>query len=184
VSDEPNPLADDVADLQITVLRLTSQLEQLQATVETLREAPPSGASSKNEVTPSPPFIMRLPDDAYQIELAALATWVEHLLIPVYGREVSATAPWCARWWEHPEAVARLHAAWLAWQGLTDPRTGAVTGPSIWHRDHLDPMLAQLRSAQGPFAACTTIPDVDNHTLLPEPGLTACPRPDNVGPPR
>ncbi|MFB7356113.1 DinB/UmuC family translesion DNA polymerase [Streptomyces gardneri] len=36
-------------------------------------------------------------------------------------------------------AIARLHALWLAWQELTDPATCGYTGPSVWHRDHLDP---------------------------------------------
>ncbi|WP_254903943.1 DUF4913 domain-containing protein [Streptomonospora nanhaiensis] len=25
----------------------------------------------------------------------------------------------------------------------------------MWHRDHLDPVLDRLRSANGPFAACS-----------------------------
>ncbi|MET9991078.1 DUF4913 domain-containing protein [Streptomyces mutabilis] len=62
-------------------------------------------------------------------------------------------APWCPRWWEHLEAVARLHALWLAWQELTDPRAGAV-GPSVWHRDHLAPAMSELRDPAGPFAGC------------------------------
>lgn len=103
-------------------------------------------------------------------EIENLADWVERVIVSVYGGEVRAGAPWCAQWYMHAEAVARLHAAWMAWQGLVaDPKAGGATGPSAWHRLHLDPMLAQLRSPQGPFAACMTNPDSDNHRLLPRP---------------
>ncbi|MFI8200406.1 DUF4913 domain-containing protein [Streptomyces sp. NPDC085942] len=57
-------------------------------------------------------------------------------------------------WFKHNVAVARLHAAWLAWQELTDPATCGYTGPSVWHRDHLDPVLRELRGSSNPFAGC------------------------------
>lgn len=82
-------------------------------------------------------FILALAGRAYAEELAALKVWVDDLLLPVYGREVTSTRPWCQQWTEHPEAVARLHALWLAWQQFTDTGAG-LAGPSLWHRDHLD----------------------------------------------
>ncbi|MFE9454501.1 DUF4913 domain-containing protein [Streptomyces sp. NPDC006739] len=39
--------------------------------------------------------------------------------MPGYLAEPSAYACWCHLWFEHPVAVARLHACWLAWQELT-----------------------------------------------------------------
>lgn len=122
-------------------------------------------------------FILALEGAEYDAELAALRTWVHHLLLPVYGREISSTRPWCAQWEKHPEAVARLHGLWLAWQQLTNIEAG-LSGPSTWHRDHLDQAMAQLRSPDGPFAACTTSSTRPNHRLLPTPapkqlGLTA-----------
>ncbi|MDX2531117.1 DUF4913 domain-containing protein [Streptomyces europaeiscabiei] len=101
----------------------------------------------------APPFILYLDGAEYAEEMHALAVWVGDLLLPVYGREVTSQQPWCPRWWEHLEAVARLHALWLAWQELTDPMAGA-SGPAVWHRDHLGPVLAELRSPVGPFAGC------------------------------
>ncbi|MDI3101856.1 DUF4913 domain-containing protein [Streptomyces sp. AN-3] len=77
------------------------------------------------------------------------------MLVPGYLAEPSADARWCHLWFEHPVAVARLHACWLAWQELTDPATCGYTGPSVWHRDHLDPCLRELRDSSGPFAGCT-----------------------------
>ncbi|MCH0540236.1 DUF4913 domain-containing protein [Streptomyces sp. MUM 203J] len=102
---------------------------------------------------PGSPFILYLDGPDYAEEIRNLAVWVSDLLLPVYGREVSSSHPWCPRWWEHLEAVARLHALWLAWQEYTDPSAG-TSGPAVWHRDHLGPVLTELRSPAGPFAGC------------------------------
>ncbi|KAB1973172.1 DUF4913 domain-containing protein [Streptomyces triticiradicis] len=101
----------------------------------------------------SPPFILFLDGPEYAEEMSRLAVWVGDLLLPVYGREVTSQQPWCPRWWEHPEAVARLHGLWLAWQEYTDPAAGP-SGPAVWHRDHLGAVLSELRSPGGPFAGC------------------------------
>ncbi|WP_435836681.1 DUF4913 domain-containing protein [Streptomyces albus] len=86
----------------------------------------------------------------------------------VYGREVTSSGPWCQQWAHHPEAVARLHALWLASQQYTAAEA-SLAGPSLWRRDHLDPALLQLRAADGPFGACTTSPARPNHRLLASP---------------
>jgi hypothetical protein len=58
---------------------------------------------------------------------------------------------WCARWWDHPEAVLRLDAMWRTWEAAAlDP----VRGIAVWIRDYLDPNLAVLFSPAGPFADC------------------------------
>ena len=75
------------------------------------------------------------------------------MLLPVYGREVTSSAPWCPRWWEHLEAVAQLHGLWLAWAELTSPAAG-MAGPASWHRDFLAPVMGTLRDPMGPFAGC------------------------------
>ncbi|WP_369261264.1 DUF4913 domain-containing protein [Streptomyces sp. R35] len=107
----------------------------------------------QREAPAAPPFILYLDGQEYAEEMSGLAVWVSDLLLPVYGREVTSQQPWCPRWWEHLEAVARLHGLWLAWQELTDPAAGA-SGPAVWHRDHVGPVLAELRSPSGPFAGC------------------------------
>ncbi|MBB4981503.1 DUF4913 domain-containing protein [Streptomyces nymphaeiformis] len=127
-----------------------------------------AGAAGQKAEGPASVFIVALGGEAYAVELAALSNWVNHLLLPVYGREISTTRPWCAQWYEHPEAVARLHALWLAWQQLTDTEAG-LAGPSTWHRDHLDQALVHLRAPDGPFAACTTSPTRPNHRVLSTP---------------
>ncbi|MFF2503573.1 DUF4913 domain-containing protein [Streptomyces sp. NPDC058067] len=128
-----------------------------------------AGAADANQADgPSSVFILALGGEAYAVELAALSDWVNYLFLPVYGREISTSRPWCAQWHEHPEAVARLHALWLAWQQFTDTEAG-LSGPSAWHRDHLDQALVHLRAPDGPFAACTTSANRPNHRVLATP---------------
>lgn len=91
--------------------------------------------------------------DAYRSELAALVAWVDDFLVPVY---IGPDSDWCPVWWEHHEAVGRLHALRLAYAELTDTAEAGPSGPGLWHRDHLDPALERLRSATGPFAKCLT----------------------------
>lgn len=103
--------------------------------------------------TARPRFILYMDGPAYGSALRQLTLWTHHVLLPVYGREVTSTAPWCSRWWEHPEAVAQLHGLWLAWGDLTGPESPA-NGPANWHRDYLSPVMTTLRDPQGPFAGC------------------------------
>ncbi len=134
---------------------------------------PPDGApeaeaaGGKKTDGPASVFILALGGEAYAVELAALSDWVNYLFLPVYGREISTSRPWCALWHGHPEAVARLHALWLAWQQFTETEAG-LSGPSTWHRDHLDQTLAHLRAPDG-FAACTTSATRPNHRVLATP---------------
>jgi hypothetical protein len=100
-----------------------------------------------------PRFILYQSGDEFTHTLNRLAAWVHRLLIPVYGREVSSTAPWCPEWWRHPEAVALLHGLFLAWELLTGAGSDP-TGPAVWHRDFLGPTMAALRDPSGPFAGC------------------------------
>ncbi|MCZ4122696.1 DUF4913 domain-containing protein [Streptomyces sp. H39-S7] len=170
---------EDLDDLASALAKTMAEVRQHGVTLERLdaeagaptpiSDAP--GVATGDVVTldaPASVFILALGGDAHAVELAALSNWVNHLLLPVYGREISTTRPWCEQWHEHIEAVARLHALWLAWQQLTDAEAG-LSGPSTWHRDHLDQALAHLRAPDGPFAACTTSPTRPNHRLLTTP---------------
>jgi len=93
---------------------------------------------------------------------------VDHLA-HVYEREAAkmSTFRWCARWYEHPEAVSRLEGLWKAFEALRlDPTVGAST----WWRDHADPAMSALSSGNGPFRQCTP----DQHAapqILPTVGL-------------
>ncbi|MEU9481191.1 DUF4913 domain-containing protein [Streptomyces sp. NPDC048191] len=187
---EPIRVPDhDLDDLVSTVAKLVTESRKQGETLARLTDdAPPSDDDGSGEAGdgegpvaalaaagpggpqegPASIFILALDGTAYAEELAALTSWVHDLLLPVYGREITTGRPWCQQWEEHPEAVARLHALWLAWQQLTDVEAG-LTGPSTWHRDHLDPTLLQLRTPDGPFSACTTSPNRPNHRLLASP---------------
>ncbi|MGW2087548.1 DUF4913 domain-containing protein [Streptomyces sp. NPDC001880] len=189
---EPIRVPDhDLDDLVSTVARLVTESRKQGETLARLTDdVPPSdddeGSESEHgdvegsvaaslaaepagsQEGPASIFILALAGSAYVEELAALTSWVHDLLLPVYGREITTGRPWCQQWQEHPEAVARLHALWLAWQQLTDIEAG-LTGPSTWHRDHLEPTMVQLRTPDGPFGACTTSPARPNHRLLASP---------------
>jgi hypothetical protein len=175
VADEP----DDFPELTVPVgmfediQDLKAQLANLKAQVKTLtggeggepgEASGDEGDTAGGEAAPEeddgeewqyPPFILLLDPPEYDDELRALIEWVEGVLVPGYLAEPSADAKWCHLWWEHLVAVGRLHAVWLAWQELTDPVSCGYTGPSVWHRDHLDPALRELRGSAGPFAGCT-----------------------------
>ncbi|WP_059006608.1 DUF4913 domain-containing protein [Streptomyces specialis] len=163
---------DDLEDLASTLAKTVAQVRQHGLLLDRISDAEPRAGDSarKRDEGPASAFILALDGDAYAAELAALTDWVNYLFLPVYGREISTTRPWCHRWHEHPEAVARLHALWLAWQQLTDIDAGP-TGPSVWHRDHLDQALVHLRAPDGPFAACTTSPGRPHHRLHRPPPL-------------
>lgn len=180
---EPFRVPDgDLDDLASTLAKTMAEVRQHGVILDRLGSEPapastelppPDGAPAAladfaQEDGPASVFILALGAEAYAIEIAALSDWVNHLFLPVYGREISTSRPWCEQWHEHPEAVARLHALWLAWQQLTDAEAG-LSGPSTWHRDHLDQALVHLRAPDGPFAACTTSATRPNHRVLATP---------------
>lgn len=174
ITPEPVRVPDEeLDDLASTLAKTMAEVRQHGVILDRLGSEPPPPPvpESPDEDGPDGPtsvFILALGGSEYAAELTALTDWVDYLLLPVYGREISSTRPWCAQWHEHPEAVARLHALWLAWQQCTDVEAG-LSGPSTWHRDHLDQTMAHLRAPDGPFAACTTSPTRPNHRVLATP---------------
>lgn len=174
--DVPIGMFEDIEDLKAQVAYLTALVKRLtegedgepdQAFAD---EEETAGGEAAEDATDEdawqyPPFILLLDPPEYDDELRALIEWVEGVLVPGYLAEPSADARWCHLWWEHPVAIARLHACWLAWQELTDPATCGYTGPSVWHRDHLDPCLRELRAPNGPFTGCTKGEHQINHRL-------------------
>ncbi|MFE9459520.1 DUF4913 domain-containing protein [Streptomyces californicus] len=163
--DVPAGMFQDIEDIKVELLRLNTLVSTLTGgDGAEPGEAPADDAAAGVEPDEEeaaddewqyPPFILLLDAPAYDDELRALIEWVEGVLVPGYLAEPSADARWCHLWFEHSVAIARLHAVWLAWQELTDPASCGYTGPSVWHRDHLDPALRELRGSTGPFAGCT-----------------------------
>ncbi|MFV2099679.1 DUF4913 domain-containing protein [Micromonospora sp. LOL_024] len=126
-----------------------------------------SPAGNEDEATEEarPFFILYLEREEYAEELRRLAIWVEQLLLPVYGGEVSSSSPWCPRWYDHREAIAYLHGLWLAWQERTGPQA-ELSDPANWHQSFLWPTMEALRNPNGPFAGCK--PGLHRHKERPE----------------
>ncbi|MFG1911590.1 DUF4913 domain-containing protein [Kribbella sp. NPDC048928] len=134
-----------------------ADLAALRTAMEGLREkGRPRSATSASGFRP------RFPD---------LESWVHEFFVLTFGRPPEQ-ARWCAQWWDHPEAVLRLDALWRTWEVASlDP----VHGVANWISSHLDPNLAQLFSAAGPFARCAE----GRH--IPTPVLPVNPPPDGFG---
>lgn len=58
---------------------------------------------------------------------------------------------WCSRWWDHPEALARLEHVWEAFEVLRREKAPAMS--TFW-RDHVDHHMSVLTSERGPFEQC------------------------------
>ncbi|MGY4968353.1 DUF4913 domain-containing protein [Streptomyces nigrescens] len=174
----------ELSDLSASVRRLIDQSAEQARALDHLAAEPPA-VSRPGPATTAPPggaepfFILAMEGQAYESELDGLCDWVDDFLLPVYGREITTAQPWCFQWQEHPEAVARLHVLWLAYQQHLDPEAG-LAGMAVWTRDFLDHSLAQIRAANGPFAACTTDPQRPSHRILPSPRAAAV-KPDDMG---
>ncbi|MFC9331710.1 DUF4913 domain-containing protein [Kitasatospora sp. NPDC057015] len=187
----PTVTAETVAEWRATLAALQAERDSLAVVAdrlaqdydeeaEELLDLEETGADSEAEAEGGTSLtILAFDDDALAEEVRTMTPWVDHILLSAFGAEITSGRPWCTRWPEHDEALARIHHCWLAWQELTDSRSGA-TGPSVWQRDHLEPLLLKLRAADGPFGACTTNPDHPHHRLLPHPphtDLTSLPVP-------
>jgi hypothetical protein len=106
------------------------------------------------------------------LDLAILDAWVQAELLPTFTRQPGTTRPWCAQWWDHPEAVLRLEGMRRAWLALATTPTGI----SVWLRDHADPALEQLLHPGGTFSLCDVmharrhnpIPPLPSDPLPPE----------------
>jgi len=112
----------------------------------------------------------RRPEPVY----GSLEDFLAGYLLAVYRRAVSGSATtWCAQWWRHSEAWIRLDALWRSWEYL---RLDPATGMSVWLRDHADPHMAVLLSADGPFKGCTP----DQHATRALKPLPATPVPEGT----
>ncbi|MDA2814957.1 DUF4913 domain-containing protein [Nocardiopsis sp. RSe5-2] len=142
-------LAERVTHLQNAMHKLGADVIRLQTQLADVAAARPEEEPDPGEAPA--PFIFNMSREAYKAELAALVRWVDGFLVPVY---VGDAAAWCPAWWEHHEAVGRLHALRLAYTELADTASAGASGPARWHAEHLDPLLARLLADDGPFSGC------------------------------
>ncbi len=108
-------------------------------------------------------------EDPPELVYANVAEFVEDWLLPLYRRRMTV---WCAQWWKHTEANARLEALWLSWEQL---RQDPALGLSVWLRDHLDHHMPILVANDGPLRGCKPDHHEDQRqtwpSLTPPPGL-------------
>jgi hypothetical protein len=111
-----------------------------------------------------------LPDPVF----GSLEPFVNDYLLVLYRRTASGHGrTWCAQWWRHPEAWVRLDALWRSWEYL---RLDPATGISVWLRDHADPHMNVLLSAEGPLRGCKP----DEHSSRALSTLPSTPIPADV----
>lgn len=92
-------------------------------------------------------------------EFASLDAFVEGYVLPNW-RHRPSQGNWCASWWQHSEAIARLEAVWEAFEVMRREPAPAL---STWWRDHLDTHMRTLTSEDGTFAGCSTTRHESHH---------------------
>ena len=87
--------------------------------------------------------------------------------ISALNREKPVTS-WCDQWWVHRCVVARLVAAWYAWEDAFAAGGGAM---SSWILEHADRHYEKIMSDEGPFRKCKSghTDDLDEYPTIPAP---------------
>ncbi|MDX3536202.1 DUF4913 domain-containing protein [Streptomyces sp. MB09-01] len=153
----------EVAELQEQLLGwILAELRQRESALDSLLRAysPPKPAREPRSLFPMP--ASEVHGDGAAFYFSDVFDFVTGYLASTIRRPLDGTsATWCPRWWDHPEAGARLASLWLAWEHLRhDPWLGMTT----WWIQHADPHLRVLMDPQqGPFAACSP----EGHTQTP-----------------
>ena len=75
---------------------------------------------------------------------------------------------WCDQWWVHRSVVARLVAAWYAWEDAYTAGGGAM---SSWILEHADRHYEKIMAEDGPFRKCKSghTDDLDEYPTIPAP---------------
>lgn len=84
-------------------------------------------------------------------EFASLDAFIEGYVLPNW-RHRPSQGKWCAVWWQHSEAIARLEAVWEAFEVM---RLEPAPALSTWWRDHLEVHMRSLTVEDGTFGGCT-----------------------------
>ena len=86
--------------------------------------------------------------------------WVEQWFSVHYARSITGIG-WCARWFDHPEALLRLTAMWRSWETARRDDTKGIAG---WLTSVADPLVKELFDPSGTFRYCSR----GEHTKVPE----------------
>lgn len=88
-----------------------------------------------------------------QLQFETLDAFVTGYIARVFRRDVvhGRDYLWCPRWFEHEPAVVTLTGLWLSFEVL---RNDPGTGPAVWQRDYLLPLMNALTSPSGPLVGC------------------------------
>lgn len=97
--------------------------------------------------------------------------WVTEWLAPATAFKLSDGGRgrvWCARWFEHPPVVVRLHTLWLSWEKAT--RSSDDKALHSWFVYDYDAAMARLTDGEsGPMYACSPTKHRDIPTLPVDP---------------
>lgn len=98
-----------------------------------------------------------------QLQFETLDAFVTGYIARVFRRDVvhGREYLWCPRWFEHEPAVVTLTGLWLSFEVL---RNDPGTGPAVWQRDYLLPLMNALTSPSGPLVGCKA---TEHNTSLP-----------------
>ena len=88
-----------------------------------------------------------------ELQFDTLDAFVTGYITRVFRRDVvnGREYIWCPRWFEHEPAVVTLTGLWLSFEVL---RKDPGTGPAVWQRDYLLPLMNALTSPSGPLVGC------------------------------
>lgn len=130
-------LADRVAALEQTVMALTTEPDHDDDGPEPAPAPEPAAASAQ----------------AAASRFDSPEAWVNSVYT-VLG--AGTRLPWCARWWEHPDAYERLTWLWKSWEAAVLAQPGDGAAMATWLRDQFDYHRAMLQGRDGPFTDCAT----------------------------
>lgn len=99
-----------------------------------------------------------------------LEAWVSSNFWPMFLHRVPETprVRWCLQWWNHTEAIVRLHILWQGWEAA---RQDASLKAGWWL--DLDHHLPILMGIDGPFRNCR--PVEGKHMPTPAPPVEFAP---------
>lgn len=115
-------------------------------------------------------------DQVDKPQYETLEEWIDDWLAPVALRDVPP-GRWCAKWWAHPDAVARFGALWSAWEAAW--AEGGV-GPSRWWVVDWEGHRRALLADSGTFSSCS-IPDGEHREVPPPMRLEPVPAGHEAG---